>query len=41
MPRTIIDRLIVNSPFEEPQPHWRYDRQTLTFDLVEGDRPAG
>jgi type III restriction enzyme len=39
--RTTIDRLIVNSPYDEPQRHWRYDRETRTFDLVEGRRPAG
>jgi len=39
--RTTIDRLIINSPYEEPQRHWRYDRETRTFDLVEGRRPAG
>jgi type III restriction enzyme len=38
---TTIDRLIINSPFEEPQRHWRYDRETRTFDLVDGRRPAG
>jgi type III restriction enzyme len=41
MPRTTIDRLIINSPYEEPARHWRYDRETRTFDLVEGRRPAG
>lgn len=41
MGKTTIDRLIINSPFEEPQRHWRYDRETRTFDLVEGRRPAG
>ena len=41
MPRTTIDRLIVNSPYEEPAKHWRYDRTTRTFDLAEGRRPAG
>lgn len=41
MPRTTIDRLIINSPYEEPQRHWRYDRKTRLFDLVEGRRPAG
>lgn len=41
MPRTTIDRLIINSPYEEPQRHWRYDRETRTFELVEGRRPAG
>lgn len=41
MPQTTINRLIINSPFEEPQRHWRYDRETRLFDLVEGRRPAG
>jgi len=41
MPRTTIDRLIINSPYEEPARHWRYERETRTFDLAEGRRPAG
>jgi len=41
MRRTTIDRLIINSPYEEPARHWRYDRETRTFELVEGRRPAG
>jgi type III restriction enzyme len=41
MSKTTIDRLIINSPYEEPQRHWRYDRETRLFDLVEGRRPAG
>ncbi len=41
MARTTIDRLIINSPYEEPKKHWRYDRETRTFELVEGQRPAG
>lgn len=41
MPQTTIDRLIINSPYEEPKHHWRYDRETQLFDLVEGRRPAG
>ncbi len=41
MGKTTIDRLIINSPYEEPRRHWRYDRETRTFDLVEGRRPAG
>ena len=36
-----IDRLIINSPYEEPQRHWRYDRETRTFARVEERRPAG
>jgi len=41
MGKTTIDRLIINSPYEEPQRHWRYDRETRLFDLTEGRRPAG
>ncbi len=41
MPSATIDRLIVNSPYEEPTRHWRYDRVTRLFNLDEGRRPAG
>ena len=41
MARSTIDRLIVNSPYEEPAQHWRYDRKTRLFDLVPGRRSAG
>ena len=41
MARTTFDRLIINSPYEEPKRYWRYDRERRTFDLVEGRRPAG
>jgi type III restriction enzyme len=41
MTQKTIDRLIINSPYEEPTRHWSYDRETRTFDLVEGRRPAG
>ncbi|MCL6510889.1 MAG: DEAD/DEAH box helicase family protein [Anaerolineae bacterium] len=41
MAQATIDRLIINSPYEEPARHWRYDRETRLFDLVEGRRPAG
>ena len=41
MARSTIDRLVVNSPYEEPAQHWRYDRTTRRFDLVPGRRPAG
>ncbi len=34
MARTTIDRLIINSPYEEPQQHWHYNRETHTFDMV-------
>ena len=41
MARTTIDRLIINSPYEEPARHWRYERETRLFSLMEGRRPAG
>lgn len=40
MPRT-IDRLILNSPYEEPSRYWSYQRETREFTLKEGRRPAG
>lgn len=39
--RSKIDRLIVNSPYEEPKKYWSYDRDTRTFSLKDGRRPAG
>ncbi len=42
MEQTSIDRLIINSPYEEPQRYWRYNRESRTFTRVEGERrPAG
>lgn len=41
MPKTTIDRLIINSPYEEPKYYWSYDRETRLFELKEGRRPAG
>lgn len=42
MERNTIDRLIINSPYEEPHRYWRYNRESRTFTLVEGERrPAG
>src|SRR3989442_2840125 len=42
MERASIDRLIINSPYEEPQRYWRYHRENRSFSLVEGERrPAG
>jgi len=41
MARTTIDRLIINTPYAEPERHWRYERETRTFNLVKGRRPAG
>ena len=36
-----IDRLIINSPYEEPAQYWSYDREHRTFSRKEGRRPAG
>jgi len=36
-----IDKLIINSPYEEPTRYWSYDRETRSFTLEEGRRPAG
>lgn len=41
MSHKTIDRLIINSPYTEPEHHWRYDRTTRTFDLAPGRRKAG
>ena len=41
MERKTIDRLIINSPYEEPARYWRYNREGRTFSLAEGRRPAG
>ncbi|MDA8079928.1 MAG: DEAD/DEAH box helicase family protein [Nitrospiraceae bacterium] len=39
--KTTIDQLIINSPFEEPKHYWSYERESRTFSLLEGRRPAG
>jgi len=39
--KSSIDQLIINSPYEEPKHYWSYDRETRTFSLKEGRRPAG
>lgn len=36
-----IDKLIINSPHQEPQHHWYYDRENRNFYIKEGRRPAG
>ena len=36
-----IDKLIINSPYQEPAEHWHYERETREFDKKEGRRPAG
>ncbi|MFA4957023.1 MAG: hypothetical protein WC556_08650 [Candidatus Methanoperedens sp.] len=39
--KSTIDRLIINSPYEEPAHYWSYDRETRFFSLKDGRRPAG
>ena len=39
--KVVIDKLIINSPYEEPQRYWLYDRENLIFHLMDGRRPAG
>ena len=41
MAQKTIDRLIINSPYEEPARHWHYDRETRLFSLIDGRRQAG
>lgn len=36
-----IDKLIINSPYEEPTKYWEYIRDTREFILKDGRRPAG
>ncbi len=38
---TVIDRLVINSPYEEPSRHWRYDRDRFEFKLEERRRESG
>jgi type III restriction enzyme len=38
---TKIDRLIINSPYEEPKEHWSYNPNTQAFDRIPGRRSAG
>ena len=36
-----IDKLIINSPHQEPQQYWFYDRENRDFHIKDGRRPAG
>jgi type III restriction enzyme len=36
-----IQHLIINSPYEKPDKHLKYNRDERKFELVEGRRPAG
>ncbi|MEA1943890.1 MAG: DEAD/DEAH box helicase family protein [Euryarchaeota archaeon] len=39
--KSTIDQLIINSPYKEPEKYWSYDRETRSFTLKSGRRPAG
>jgi len=41
MAQTTIDQLIINSPYEEPESYWSYNRESRTFTRKDGRRPAG
>ena len=41
MTQKSIDRLIINSPYQEPGHYWSYNREQRTFALARGRRPAG
>src|SRR4051794_24809435 len=36
-----IDKLIINSPYEEPSSYWSYNRESRSFSQKDGRRPAG
>jgi type III restriction enzyme len=36
-----INKLIINSPYEKPKKHWKFDDSSRSFELAEGRRPAG
>jgi type III restriction enzyme len=36
MANTTNDRLIINSPYEEPGQYWSYDRESRLFDRKAG-----
>lgn len=38
---SMIQELIINSPYEEPSQHWSYDHQSRKFLLTNGRRSAG
>jgi type III restriction enzyme len=40
MSSATIDRLIINSPYQEPSRHWRYERETRLFSLEQGRRSS-
>lgn len=41
MGKFVIDKLIINSPYEEPTLYWKYNSYTRLFEKENGRRPAG
>lgn len=41
MGKAHIDKLIINSPYEEPREYWSFNRETRLFARKAGRRPAG
>jgi type III restriction enzyme len=39
--KVVIDKLIINSPYEEPSTYWYYNREQRIFHKMDGRRPAG
>jgi type III restriction enzyme len=38
MPQVVIDNPVINSPFEEPTRHFRFDNDGITDDIVDARR---
>ena len=38
MKQVVIENPILNSPFEEPQKHWRFTDEGITNEIVEARR---
>ena len=36
-----IDQLIITNPYNEPEKHWLYDRESQQFTLKDGRRKSG
>ena len=41
MNQKIIDKLIINKPYEEPKEYWLYIRETQSFERKKGRRKSG
>ncbi|WP_048198803.1 BPTD_3080 family restriction endonuclease [Methanocella arvoryzae] len=41
MGKFVIDKLIINSPYEEPKEYWSYNPGVKLFERIKGRRPAG